>query len=965
MFRSSFLAILFLGCFFLEAFAQNPLYVTQHRPAGLHWQELNSPHFRIIFADGDEAIAKRAARILESQYQITYELTGGTLHQFPVVLTSYNDLTNGFVSSVNFRSEVDLSPFKGKSLNPQSGSWLETVLPHELLHANHANVTNTFSVASFFGLLSPDFRRSFNLFPPLGVHEGLAVYHESEHGIRDYSGRSNYTYFQNQFNGNLMGANRWGMGQLLIPSEETQPANRHYIGGATFTKWLHQTYGDDISKKAFRVHQNMFFLGYGYALRHVTGKWPGQLFKDFQKSQLLNETNRFGDVESSTDRHQIIISSPFSGVRQQRPLWISDSEILYYSRQYNAPGALYVYDVKKNTSRMLSERFLVGDFYMDFEPETNHLFIAEHFSIKTMYFKYQPDIVRLNLHTGNEIRISEGERLYAPEKSGTTLYALQPNGDVSNIVTVQSNGARAITDFKDRSVVAIKASPHTDGELAVLMNQRGVQAIWIVNKSSIQADLNSPPVLAFKNGSIHDPVWHPTKNKLLFTMDAFPAMNVYEYDLESRKILQLTNSQFNAMEASYHPHDGSIVYVTQTNNERKLATLSPEHFFNKVVDEQQLLLGEDLKTALNTPFLGDELISESEQWEIKDYAKDASWLKPRAILPVTKTKSNTTEWGASLLSVDALQSQAYAFEITTLQNRLWYDASYENKTFFPGIGINIYNTPQYQRIRLNDSLAPIFLREEKGISINTTFQHYFSKTDRFSSLYVRPSLAREQLRINTLEPKPASNFSSQWKSSLYTQLNIRVLQKPRDIQPSSGVQLYVQIDHILNKSSLILRNANQRYGLELPKRRGIFYGANFYVAPFPKTNQSLKLSAQFLNQSEQLLFNNSSLIPFGLENDLFGDSRSIGRISSRYTIPLAYPDNGGLLVPFYVSTIYLSLFSHTLFDYEKTSPLKNSRALVGAGLQFRFKISNLPIDIGLGLTYDVSRGSSDIYIGSF
>ena len=965
MLRSSFLAILFLGCFFLEAFAQNPLYVTQHRPAGLHWQELNSPHFRIIFADGDEAIARRAARILESQYQITYELTGGTLNQFPVVLTTYNDLTNGFVSSVNFRSEVDLSPFKGKSLNPQSGSWLETVLPHELLHANHANVTNRFSVASFFGLLSPDFRRSFNLFPPLGVHEGLAVYHESEHGIRDYSGRSNYTYFQNQFNDNLMGANRWGMGQLLIPSEETQPANRHYIGGATFTKWLHQTYGDDTSKQAFRVHQNLFFLGYGYALRRVTGTWPSQLYKDFQKSQLFKEQNRFADIDSSTDRHQVIISSPYSGVRQQRPLWISDSEILYYSRQYNAPGALYVYDAKKKTSRVLSERFLVGDFYMDFEPETNHLFIAEHFSLSKLYFKYQPDIVRLNLHTGNESRISEGKRLYAPEKSAGTLYALQPNGDVSNIVIVQPNGVTAITDFKDRSAVAIKASPHTDGELAVLMNQRGIQAIWIVNKSSIQEDLNKPPVLAFKNGSIHDPVWHPTKNKLLFTMDAFPAMNVYEYDLESHKILQLTHSQFNAMEASYHPHDGSIVYVTQTNNERKIAILSPEHFFNKVVDEQQLLLGEDLKTALNTPFLGDELISESEQWQIKEYAKDAKWLKPRAILPITKTKSNTTEWGASLLSVDALQSQAYAFEITTLQNRLWYNASYENKTFFPGIGINVYNTPQYQSIRLNDGVAPIFLREEKGISIKTTFQHYFSKTDRFSSLYFRPSLAREQLRFNTLEPKPASNFSTEWKSTLFAQLNLRVLQKPRDIQPSSGVQVYVQIEDILTKTNQILTYGDQKYGLDLPKRRGVFYGANFYIAPFPKTNQSLELSAQFLTQSNQRLFSNDSIIPFGFENDLFSTISSIGRLSSRYTIPIAYVDNGGLLVPFYVSTIYLGLFSHTLFDYENTSPLKNSRALVGAELQFRFKISNLPIDIGLGLTYDVSRGTSDFYVGSF
>ena len=30
--------------------AQHVLYTSEHRPAGLNWQELHSPHFRIIFA---------------------------------------------------------------------------------------------------------------------------------------------------------------------------------------------------------------------------------------------------------------------------------------------------------------------------------------------------------------------------------------------------------------------------------------------------------------------------------------------------------------------------------------------------------------------------------------------------------------------------------------------------------------------------------------------------------------------------------------------------------------------------------------------------------------------------------------------------------------------------------------------------------------------------------------------------
>lgn len=963
-----FLLVILLS---MDIYAQNPLYFTQHRPSGLNWQELNSPHFRIIFAEGDDAIARRAARILESQYATTYELTGGKLRRFPVVLSPYNDVTNGFVSSVNFRSEVDISPFKGKALNPQSGSWLETVLPHELLHANHANVTNPFSLASVFGLLGPDYRRSFNLFPPLGVHEGLAVYHESENGIRENSGRSNYTYFQNQFNANLAGPNTWNMGQTLITSDYTIPADRHYVAGSTFTKWLHQEYGDDISKRAIRVHQNLFFLGYGYALKHVTGKWPGQLYNEYKGSQYFNEESRLSSLNESTDDYQLSIDSPFKGVRQQRPIWISESEILYYSRQYNAPGAFYIYNVNSKSTNKVSEHFLVGDYYMNYEYETNQLFIAESFSINRIFSNYQPDIVRLNVRTGSEFRISKGERLYAPDKKGSNLYALQPSGDVSNIVKFESNSVIPLTDFKDKSAVAVKASPHNEGELAVIINQRGVQALWLVNEESIQSDLSKAPTLAFKNGSIHDPVWHPTENKLIFTMDAYPAMNIYEFDVDTEEVLQLTNSRYNAMEASYHPDNGSIVYVSQNDNERNISILEEERFINRIVDDSELLQGIELNDAINAPFLGDDLIVESESWEISGYGKDYRWLKPRAILPVIQEVSGSSEYGATILSTDVLQSQLYSIQLTTLEEQLWYNINYTNKTFYPGFSISVYKEPTIDVLRFSDGTPEgtfliNSLIEENGMNLSFPFEYYFNDVDRFSSFFIRPGLSYNQLQYNTLQSDPISNTTNEWNGRLFTQLNIRLLQKPRDIQPSSGFQLFLQMDRILNDTELQFSTENFETRLQvLEKRRANFLGANWYYAPFPKTNQSLRLTAQFLRQSDRRLYSNSSIIPFGYGTNPFSDSSSLGRFSSRYTIPVAYPDNGGLLVPFYMSNIFVSLFSHSLVNYDTTSQFDGAQTVIGAGVHFRFKLSNLAFDLGLGVTYNMNSNSTDFIMGSF
>ena len=81
---------------------------------------------------------------------------------------------------------------------------------------------------------------------------------------------------------------------------------------------------------------------------------------------------------------------------------------------------------------------------------------------------------------------------------------------------------------------------------------------------------------------------------------------------------------------------------------------------------------------MTAPFLGDGLLLKVKP-EVSDYSRDFRWLKPRAILPILNEQNGRTEWGASIQSTDVLQSQVYSFQITTLQDQLWYDPKYTNK----------------------------------------------------------------------------------------------------------------------------------------------------------------------------------------------------------------------------------------------------------------------------------------------
>ncbi len=145
-----FLLLLLLSVVFIgEINAQ--FYNTQYRTPGQDWRQLQTDRFRVIYPGRYDSLARETMTILELEYDNIQELVGGDLQNFPVILNPENDRSNGFVSPFNFRSEIEIAPFLGKSLSPRSGNWLETVVPHELVHALHFNVNPPATpVRSFF-----------------------------------------------------------------------------------------------------------------------------------------------------------------------------------------------------------------------------------------------------------------------------------------------------------------------------------------------------------------------------------------------------------------------------------------------------------------------------------------------------------------------------------------------------------------------------------------------------------------------------------------------------------------------------------------------------------------------------------------------------------------------------------------------------------------------------------------------
>jgi hypothetical protein len=151
----------------------------------------------------------------------------------------------------------------------------------------------------------------------------------------------------------------------------------------------------------------------------------------------------------------------------------------------------------------------------------------------------------------------------------------------------------------------------------------------------------------------------------------------------------------------------------------------------------------------------------------------------------------------------------------------------------------------------------------------------------------------------------------------------------------------------------------------LAKRRGLNAGVVTFLSPLKRWNQSLRISAEVYSQTEVPVFGVSSEFADHFSGIPFPGANNIGFLRTRYTIPIVYPDDGGLLLPLYLSNIYLVLFSETSTNLDHTISTSNSRTLFGAGIRSRFRLSNMSFDIGISIGWEPTRREVSYHFGGF
>ncbi len=536
------------------------------RPAGVKYLVIPGEHFDIIFEQGYDKEARAALRVLQTHLDTTQTLLQHrhTLHM-PVVLNGFNDQSNGYVTPMPFRQEIEIAFLKSNSLSPAHPSWFDTVMPHELVHAVHADLRKGFGIAGILHPFFPDLSRTFNLLIPQGISEGLAVYYESRHQAG--AGRLNHSQFSMRFRAAMLSDKPWSMAQLVEAPAYTRPGDRFYLGGAHLVNYLAEEEGLRFFHRSSALNYRIPLLGYGIGLWYGKKRWPGKIYRDFKKNVIAEEQAAQLARGPFTEPDVVIAEK---GLLQRRPRWINDHEVVVVASGYNLRFGFYLVDVATGKRRLLRVTQPVGDYVYGLSADKKRLFYAYYDADPVISIKRIADVFEIDLESGKQQRRTTYQRVLAPAELNGALWGLQNEGQGNRPVLIEADTS-VVQKATYADVRFQEMAASVNGDVAAVVNIRGRQGIFWMDASS--GEISSTPEVMFEAASVHDIAWSTDGRYLLFTADPDNISNIFVLDVAHRRVSRLTNAQYGAMEASLSPDGQTLAYIDYQHAQYNLVTI--------------------------------------------------------------------------------------------------------------------------------------------------------------------------------------------------------------------------------------------------------------------------------------------------------------------------------------------------------------------------------------------------------
>lgn len=898
---------------------------------GLQWRTVTTDHFIIYYPEGHEALAQRVLSLCNEVHKDVTGYLGIEPRLCPIVLNLGTDLFNGFMAPFPNRISLYEAPlYTVRGFGPGSDI-LDLVFTHEYTHYVHLTTR-----LGWFGALTKVFGEGLaisNMFSPGWLVEGITTNTET---IYTDGGRGRSPLFTGELMSFTEGDGLWNLNAAAVSPPFAPPGGRIYLAGYPMVDYLNKTYGEDAFARLSRYQAQHPLGGSTKALSHVTGKDPEQFYHEFLQDYLNNARQvKEQALAAGLPQGKIVLAQEDTLDSFEEHFWTENGTIIGLRRGNDKKTALVekspdspeiLSEIETGNLANLSARRL-ADGRLILSEIFYHPFGEGHIDTT--------DLVIFDPKTRERTRLTKNAHIYSAALSpdGTTFVATRKNAMWIDLVLLNADGTDVRPLISKTGMYFDAPCWSPDGtKIAAVVKSGQNSDIVLVNPVTGAMELLFKSDIAEDN----EPEFSPDGKWLLFSSDRSTIWNIYAWNLEERKLFQLTSVPYVAGNPHLSKDGDTLSYANTIRGVKHVHTLpfTPQTGKPVEVEVAQGLAEPDLQRLQP-----DVAFKSSAGIPLKAYI-------PYIHTPYISSDEEGVQAGVFLKGGDPLEINSY--DVNLLygfdSNRVGFDINLANKSFWPTLSARLYDLPN-EGDPLGGNEDGYWYREQGGelsAEINLIPR-------------ITPSLVTSSVRVgsrlrsfSSLDDDRDIADNSNRSTAFFGDLSVsrRPDAASRDMVSFWGQDLFLSYEKGLSE-----------LGGELPGYNSVVSFTQYVPSYFEHQGFALTLVHQ--SQNGPLTYEKDLSIPRGY-ND-FDDEGDLNLrknllMTAEYHFPILYSDNGVGMYAYHSNLLKGSLFVDYGagwdggFDWDSWNG--KARTSVGATLTNKgVVLATLPIEYGIEVGY--------------
>jgi len=657
---------------------------TQFDP-GLRFKTLETPHFSIHYHDGEQDLARAAAKIAEDVHE---ELTGFMRWQprgkTQIVLLDIYDEANGLATPFPVNTIFAYTTQPGIGFDRYE-DWFRLLITHEYTHILHMD-----TVRGFPALLRNIFGRWVftNALQPIWQIEGLAVFNETEFtaGGRArgalYDGMLRLAVIENK----LKRIDQAGTAPSSWPGGTTP-----YFYGGMFDSYLAQTYGRDKLVDFSQRYSGSVPFAQNCAAKKIFGKSYYQLWREWSGYLKDKYEKEAAEIKKIPLTQSVSLTN--TGFHITAPAFSPDGKFIAYTEYNNReyPAVRLLDTANKKARTVVKGQVEPGIVWL---PKGQG-FLYSQGEVRNNFYYYD-DIFYYDLKSRRTRQLTFGLRAKDPAISADgkkVVFVINKLGQ-NDLAVMDPYTAKltVITQTKDHSQYSQpRFSPDSKLVAVSVWKPGGNQDLCLLDLESRQfAPLTNDPMIDIC------PAWSPDGKYLFFSSDRSGVYNIYAYSFYDYSIYQVTNVLGGAFYPAVSPDGKKIVFSNLGVNGLDLGEIDfdPNTWWKA--------------PAFDYPV--PERHYEPSQFSMKVHTYNPfPTLWPRMWLPMPVFDKDG--WGPGFITfgMDVLQQHQFGIMagVGWKSRRPYFDITYTNNQLYPQITVHALNlsyedTPNWKHQQQGD-----------------------------------------------------------------------------------------------------------------------------------------------------------------------------------------------------------------------------------------------------------------------